>query len=210
MAIRGGLVANPALIRTLIKSFGHSPLSPVSQASRLWLALAALVLLVFFCLSSSVFNRSPSSSQQYNLHQTASSDNLGTGPSLVGQRMTTLGRVHSPLAVPPHSHNTRHLPHHHAAQAAARTKYSNDVIGEEQQGEQEQWDEEETDDGDLEYAEEEEESHSDGEYLTEAHLENLHSEDVDEGKQHPDEPEYIDIWVSVKSKLCLSRASVAV
>lgn len=126
---------------------------------------------------------------------------------LVGHRIASLDRVQSTLEAQPHR---RHLPHHHVAHAAAQTHDSEGMTIEGQQKAQQHLDEEETDEDDNDYAEEdEEESHLDREYLAEAHSEYLRNEELDEGKQHPDEPEYIDIWVRFNSKLPTSRASGA-
>ncbi|CDJ61809.1 hypothetical protein, conserved [Eimeria maxima] len=182
------------------KSYSHeepkerTPFDYLKKASRLWLALAAFLLILFFCLSSSVFNQSPSGSQNYNLHQTGSTTS-GEDPLLVGHRIASLDRVQSTLEAQPHR---RHLPHHHVAHAAAQTHDSEGMTIEGQQKAQQHLDEEETDEDDNDYAEEdEEESHLDREYLAEAHSEYLRNEELDEGKQHPDEPEYIDIWDGV-------------
>lgn len=82
-----------------------------------------------------------------------------------------------------HGHGHEHEPQHEAGEGAE--------VEEE---------EEEHHDYLVEDEDEEEEPHADSEHLADTHPEYgfSHEGAFDNSKQHPDEPEYIDIWVSLK------------
>ncbi|CDJ65782.1 hypothetical protein, conserved [Eimeria necatrix] len=186
------------------KAYSHTedksktPVEYLKKASRMWMALAALLIIVFFCLSSSTFNRSANTMQQPLLPSSSAENFVGTGssdPLFAFHRPGVLGHSHSSLGAPHHSPGKHYFPQHHVAEDSAHQN----VVGHEggqSYGELLEGEQEAEDTHDYAEEEEEEELHAD-DYLAEIHPEYVHHDGLDDMKQHPDEPEYIDIWDGV-------------
>ncbi|KAL8425810.1 hypothetical protein Efla_004309 [Eimeria flavescens] len=183
----------------------------LKQASRLWLALAACIIFIFFCVSSSYMPSSPRPpATHYHPGVTpVARSSSGLGGQDAGSHHPHPDHLHS-------KHVAGHKHHHpHAAAAAAAAQYKEQLqkhaLHEVPQQEDlealhaEEEEEEETVPADEEEEEEEEHADSDShedegnEHFAEAHPEYSLSHDglFDESKQHPDEPEYVDIWDGV-------------
>lgn len=178
----------------------------------MWMALAALLLIMFFCLSSSTFNHSANTPQQPLLPSSSAEKFVGTGgsdPLFAFHRPNVLGHSHYSLGEPHHSPGKHHFPQHHVTEDSAQ---QNAVVhegheGGQSYGESLEGEHEAEDTHDYAEEEEEEELHAD-DYLADIHPEYVHHDGLDDMKQHPDEPEYIDIWVGHLQNSSFEKVSV--
>lgn len=168
------------------------------QATRLWLALAAFVIFLFVCFSSSLFSRGPPA-ELLQPEDVSGISAAAYDPSLAAKR--EIYNRGSPVAAPAasaaaannlHSLTHRgHHPHRHASDPASEVYAHPD---DQDRNEMQEHPEEET--------EEEEEIQHDAE----THPEFDSFEDT---KQHPDEPDFVDIWV-INTKRNISIAFFAI
>ncbi|KAL8453401.1 hypothetical protein Emed_000900 [Eimeria media] len=178
----------------------------LKQATHLWLALAAFVIFVFFCISSTFLNssnRQPPVTVPMGMSPVGarnSSGGFGGDSAAAATAAATAAAGVLGSGVKPH-HKTHHP---HAAAAAAAAQYKEQL--QKHAGMHEHVAEEEEEEKEIvdEHEEEEDETEHDHEDGGEAHLQESHPEYslgheglFDESKQHPDEPEYVDIWDGV-------------
>ncbi|KAL8429491.1 hypothetical protein ACSSS7_006584 [Eimeria intestinalis] len=176
-----------------------------SMATHLWLALAALAIFLFFCISSSFLSSSsrqpPVAAAPTGMSPAARSSSSG---DFAAEDIAAAAAAGAAAGSGMKAHHKPHHPHATAAAAAAQYKEQLQKHARMMQEHVEEKEEEETTDEHEDETEEETDDEHEFEEGGDSHLQEPHPEYslgheglFDESKQHPDEPEYIDIWDGV-------------
>ncbi|OEH77919.1 hypothetical protein cyc_01067 [Cyclospora cayetanensis] len=168
----------------------------LKKASRLWIALAACVIFVFVFFSTPLYRspKPPTTKTTTTVTPPESSSGRSEAQTAVSQRV---GGHRQPVAALDMLHTSNSLAHQNMTPGSGARHPLHET-----QYDHEEWEFEEAEDDESEDAhgylhdEYDAETH---EHLADTHPEYGldHSSVFDEVKQHPDEPEYIDIWDGV-------------